>query len=154
MNKKLISLLLCVLLVVTSVSCLFTFSTAAEETAANDFVAKKELFSYGDVEGFMGANRPTKVDSPQSALLSAVNPGWMHKWVRPSGGASINTDLNSDKASLWSTESAETFPSYFGPNSQVVVDPTNPNNTALRVVQTLHQYLHQVLMILACFQVN
>ena len=133
MSKKLLSILLCVLMVITSISCLFTMSASAVG------ILNKELISYGNVDD-LGDDAPVKLNSLQSTNLSDVAAKHANKWYRASGGVALGTDLDSTGA-VWTIDSSETFPTQFGANAQVVVDPTNANNKALRVVQNLHQFI-------------
>ncbi|MBE6760957.1 MAG: hypothetical protein E7551_01565 [Ruminococcaceae bacterium] len=135
MSKKLLSVLLCVLMVISSISCLFSMSVSA----APGYLFE-ELFADGAVETTGGATIPVKLDSIMSKQLSEVNSKYLGKWLRASGGVALGTDLDST-GEVWTAESAETFPTTFGANAQVVSDPTNANNKAIRTVQSLQQYV-------------
>ena len=139
MSKKLLSILLCVLMVFSSITCLSSIFTVSASNAA---VINKELLSYGTVEDFGGNldQLPAKLSTLQSTLLGDVSSKHANKWYRASGGSALGTDLDSTGA-VWTSESEEKFPTSFGANSQVVADPTNSQNKALRVVQSLQQYL-------------
>lgn len=135
MSKKLLSMLLCVLMVISSVSCLFTMIVSAAVG-----ILYEELLTDGEIVTSGGNDLPVKVNSIQSAQLADVNSKHLGKWLRASGGVSLDTDLDSTGA-VWTSDSTETFPTTFGANAQVVTDPTNADNKAIRTVQSLQQYV-------------
>ena len=135
MSKKLLSMLLCILMVISSVSCLFTMNVSAAVG-----VLYEELLTDGEIVTTGGNDLPVKVNSIQSAQLADVNSKHLGKWLRASGGVALGTDLDSTGA-VWTSDSTETFPTTFGTNAQVVTDPTNADNKAIRTVQSLQQYV-------------
>ena len=104
MSKKLLSILICVLMVVSSISCLFTVSVSAAPG-----LLFEELFADGGIETTGGNELPAKLSAIQSVKLSEVNSKHLNKWYRASGGVDLGTDLDSSGA-VWNSENIEKFP--------------------------------------------
>jgi len=133
--KKTLALLLSVLMVVSTITCMFTVTTAQAEALVG------ELISNGDFENTtlnpvgtnMGAIRG-------SSSASVLNNG---KWLRATGGLSYATygDLSAyDAETDTVTKAAATeYAKYFTACSTVIAQPDDETNNIGRMNQTLFQ---------------
>ncbi len=136
--KKTLALLLSVLMVVSTITCIFTVTTAQAETAAT------ELISNGDFENTtlnaVGAN----MDGLRGTRnLSALLNG---KWYRATGGLSFATygDLTAyDEETDVVTKATETeYAKYFTACTTVIAQPDDATNNIGRLNQTLFQAMN------------
>ena len=130
--KKLTSIILSVLMVVSLFSCVFTGTTvSAEQTATN-------LIVNGDFESFnvnTAGNNTTLPGlgwrSVKSAFPTDKTKG---QWYRSTGGngpeASPDLDANYSKIT-----GVSTYPTYFGPNNQMVIEPTESGDSTNHVLR-------------------
>ena len=130
--KKLTSVVLSVLLVVSLFSCLLTGPVSAAASSG-------ELITNGDFEseantstGALGCLAWVKI-----ADFNANRAAYAGKWYRATGGnePSKAPDLSENKT----TPGTNDYPYYFGRNDQRVAEPGNAGNHVMRAVQTLYQ---------------
>ena len=137
--KKLTSVILSVLMVVSLFSCVFTGTTvSAEQTATN-------LITNGDFESFNVNTEGNKVPAfawrnVKTILGTDKTNG---QWYRTTSGSSPadSPDLGSNYSILTAEQLLTTYPTYFGPNNQMVIEPTesgDSTNRVLRAVQDLN----------------
>ena len=130
--KKLTSVVLSVLLVVSLFSCLLTGPVSAVASSG-------ELITNGNFEseantstGALGCLAWVKI-----ADFNANRAAYAGKWYRATGGNSPSDapDLLENQT----TPGADDYPYYFGRNDQRVAEPGNAGNHVMRAVQTLYQ---------------
>ncbi len=143
--KKLTSVVLSVLMVVSMLSCLFVGSASAEETGST----APNLITNGDFESF-DVNTITNANKNYNCV-----PGFGWRSIKTILGKDktngqwyrTNTDITPDQApdldSNYNdvTKSKTTYPTYFGQNNQMVIEPTagdQSENHVLRAVQDLN----------------
>ena len=130
--KKLTSVLLSVLLVVSCFTCLLTLPAAA---------APVNLLTDGDFEseaintssGALGCLAWVDIDT-----FNANRAAYAGTWYRATGGnePSKAPDLLEDQTT---PAGADDYPYYFGRNDQRIAEPGNADNHVMRAVQTLYQ---------------
>ena len=133
--KKLTSVILSVLMVVSLFGCLFTGTTvSAEEVASN-------LIVNGDFESFNVNTEHNNTALPglgrrsvKSAFPTDKTKG---QWYRSTGGLapSAAPDLDANYSKITDTA---IYPTYFGANDQMVLEPGVEDNHVLRAVQDLY----------------
>ena len=133
--KKLTSVILSVLMVVSLFSCVFTGTTvSAEQTATN-------LIVNGDFESFNVNTAGNNTALPglgwrsvKSAFPTDKTKG---QWYRSTGGLapSVAPDLDANYSKITDTA---IYPTYFGANDQMVLEPGVEDNHVLRAVQDLY----------------
>lgn len=149
MSKKLLSIVLCVLMVISTVSCLFTMTASAVELMGEELISNGDFSVDQNVEqsGILAS-------SYHSVSIDTVTPTTVDsgKWYRNSSGASAKNyydavALRDDDGNIQKTDDviqtkavpSGSYPDIFAPNSQIIVDPENSNNYVARAVQALHQ---------------
>ena len=144
--KKLTSVVLSVLMVVSMLSCLFVGSASAEETGST----APNLITNGDFESFdVNTRKPDNNENhncvPAFAWRSIKtilgNDKTNGQWYRTTDGCKPNESPDLDSNYNDVTKSKTTYPTYFGANSQMVIEPTeagNSTNHVLRAVQDLN----------------
>ncbi len=133
--KKTLALLLSVVMVISTITCMFTVTTAQAEAIVG------ELLSNGDFENVtlnpVGANMGAIRGSSNASVL---NNG---KWLRATGGLSYATygDLSAyDAETDTVTKAAATeYATYFTACSTVIAQPDDETNNIGRMNQTLFQ---------------
>ena len=131
--KKLTSVVLSVLLVVSLFSCLLTGPVSAAESSG-------ELITDGDFESEAINTSTGALGSLNGESINAFNADrstYTGTWYRATNGlAPTKTpDLSVEATAPGTNE----YPYYFGWNDQRVAEPGDANNHAMRAAQTLHQ---------------
>ena len=132
--KKLTSVVLSVLLVVSLFSCLLTGPVSAAASSV-------ELITDGNFESEAINTSSGALGSLYGVTIDAFNADrskYTGTWYRGTGGntPSQAPDLLADQTTL---AGADVYPYYFGRNDQRVAEPGNAGNHAMRAVQTLYQ---------------
>ncbi len=133
--KKSLAMLLSILMVISTITCMFTVTVAHAETIPG------ELLSNGDFEDITLSPVGTNMDS----IKFVKDPYTLlnGKWLRMTGGLSYATygdliDYNEETDEI--TKATETdYAKYFTACSTVVVQPDNQTNHLGRINQTLLQ---------------
>ena len=134
--KKTLSMLLSVLLVISSFIGVFTVTTVSAESTATNLIVN------GDFESFNVNTEGNKVPAFAWRNVKTIlgTDKTRGQWYRTTGGigpeASPDLDANYSKIT-----GVSTYPTYFGPNNQMVIEPTesgDSTNHVLRAVQDLN----------------
>ena len=131
--KKLTSVVLSVLLVVSLFSCLLTGPVSATASSG-------ELLTDGDFESAAINTSSGALGTLYGESINAFNADrskYTGTWYRATGGnaPSAAPDLLEDQTSA----GADDYPYYFGRNDQRIAEPGNADNHVMRAVQTLYQ---------------
>lgn len=135
--KKTLALLLSVLMVISTITCMFTVTTAQAEIISGELIQNGDFedVSLNPIGVNMGAVKSAKVDT----LLNG-------KWLRATAGLSYTTygdliDYNEETDEV--TKAAETdYAKYFTACSTVIAQPDNQANHIGRMNQTLFQAIN------------
>ena len=138
--KKLTSVVLSILMVVSLFSCLFTGSVSATEE--NTSTEPTNLIVNGDFESYNSINNAhNNTAIPAIAGRSVVSLFPADKtngqWYRSTGGISPSDAPDLDESYKRVTDS-NVYPTYFGANNQIVSKPGDNTNHVLRAIQDLY----------------
>lgn len=135
--KQSTSVVLSVLMVVSLFSCVFTGTTVSAELTATNLIVN------GDFESFNINTDNNKVPDFRWRDIKIIlgNDKTKGQWYRTIDGNTPEKSPDLDAEYNIVTKSTTTYPTYFGANDQMVIEPTetgNSTNHVLRAVQDLH----------------
>ena len=135
--KKTLAMLLSVLLVISTITCIFTVTTAQAATPSG------KLIQNGDFEDISKNPTGANMGGVMGTKIANINTLLSGKWYRATGGLSYATygdltDYNAETDEI-TKATATDYAKYFTACSTVVAQPDNQVNNIGRMNQTMFQ---------------